>query len=525
MLHKRNFNASLRHSPSRKRRNLRLEMLSDRKLLAADISFSGGILDIQGTDERDIIQIEGTSDNFGIVSIRDEAGNVLDDAYFWGPNVDQIHVRALGGNDHVENNTDIYSKQWGGTGNDTLLGGTARDELRGDTGHDRLEGHDGNDYLSGWYGNDTVLGGDGPDTIYGGPGDDWLYGGDGDDFLAGWTGNDRLYGNDDNDTLKGGAHEDRLYGGYGNDLLLGEAGNDRLYGQGDHDTLKGGDGNDYLSGSSGNDNLYGGKGQDDLNGHSGDDGLFGGADDDDLNGGSGDDRFLITRDADTHYSGDTLEDIGLNDAKINFQNGKAKNFESSGGRWAYFADGSFTDAEFGRIDQSLAQVHAITGNTRLLKRANGAELEFTRFGPKIKGAPNFEPSGYNNSQTGEVSLMDRAFEQGDDWLAQTVIHEIGHNFDDENTDWSQWKNISGWRKTLGHDKDEYEVSGSGTWYHKKSAIFARTYGKYEPKEDFATYFAKIVMQDSDFTYNDFGNGGSDPLKNDFMNDFIDDMKV
>ncbi|TWU08155.1 calcium-binding protein [Stieleria varia] len=512
-----------RRSRKIKHRNLRLEMLSQRQLMAADISFADGIIDIEGTNNRDIIQIDGSSTGLGYITIRNSSGNIVDDAYFWGPNFSEIHVRALGGHDHVENNTDISSKQWGGTGDDTLLGGTARDELRGDTGNDRLEGHDGNDYLSGWDDNDTILGGNGDDDIYGGAGDDWLYGGDGNDFLAGWTGVDRIYGQNDDDTLKGGDHDDRLYGGSGNDLLQGQAGNDYLYGNGDHDTLQGGDGDDYLSGSSGNDNLYGGKGEDDLNGGSGDDGLFGGADDDELNGGTGDDRFLVNRDANTGYIADILEDIAWNDARINFQDGEGRKFESSGDRWAEFADGSFTDAEIERVDLALAELHGLTGNTRLLKRANGGELTFERMGPRLKG--NFTPNGYNNSLTGTVVLLDNGFAQTDDRLSQTVIHEVGHNFDNENLRWKQWKSISGWTKTVGKDKDDYRQSGDGTWFYKNTASFARNYGRFDPLEDFATYFAKTVMSMTGLTYDDDGSGGSDPLKDQFMMDFINDMKV
>lgn len=507
----------------RKQRLLCFEKLGERKLLAADISLSGGILEIQGTDNRDIIQIEGSVDSLGYVTIRNASGNILRDSYFWGPSVDEIQVRAHGGDDHVENNTDIFSKQYGGTGNDTLLGGTVRDELRGDTGNDRLEGHDGNDYLSGWHGNDTLLGGNGVDDIYGGTGDDWLYGGNDNDFLAGWTGKDRLYGNDGDDTLKGGDQEDWLFGGNGNDLLLGQAGNDRLYGSGDHDTLKGEDGDDYLSGGSGNDNLYGGKSRDDLNGGSGDDGLFGGADEDDLNGGSGDDRFLITRDSKTHYSGDKLEDITSNDAKINFQDGKGKVFESSGDRWAEYASGSFSDQEVERIDAALADLHGLTNNTKFLKHSNGSELVFQRMGAWLKG--NFEASGYNSRNTGTVTFLDNAFDQGEDWLAQVVIHEIGHNFDDENVNWTAWKSISGWTQTPGKDKDDYRLAGDGTWYYKETAVFARDYGRHDPREDFATYFTKVVMDNSQRTYGGTGAGTSDPLKEQFMKDFINSMKA
>ena len=40
----------------------------------------------------------------------------------------------------------------------------------------------------------------------------------------------------------------------------------------------------------------------------------------------------------------------------------------------------------------------------------------------------------------------------------------------------------------------------------------------------ATYFTKVVMDNSQRTYGGTGAGPSDPLKDQFMKDFIDSMK-
>ena len=400
-----------------------------------------------------------------------------------------------------------------------------------------MEGHDGDDYLSAWYGNDIVRGQNGDDTIYGSYGDDTLYGGAGNDFLAGWSGKDYVYGDSGNDTLKGGDHEDRLYGGSGNDTLRGQAGDDRLYGQSGNDTLKGESGNDYLSGSSGtdilfggsghdtlyggsgHDSLYGESGNDDLNGQWGDDGLFGGSGSDDLNGGSGDDRFLVLNDQPNNSHNETLEDIGFNDALIKFQDGEEVYQEVSNGTWYWVDNGSFTEDEVVKVDESLRTLHHMTGNTRMLKKANGGELIFERMGER-KGT--FAVAGLNGG--GRIALMDATFDSGDDWLAQVVIHEIGHNWDDENPEWNKWKGISGWTKTLKGDKEQYNQSGDGKWLYKDNAVFARNYGSFNPKEDFATYFTKVVMDDNGWSFDNFGSGGTDPLKEQFMRDFINDMK-
>lgn len=488
--------------------------------MAADISFADGILSVEGTDSRDIVQIEGSASGLGEVTIRDSNNYVLESSYFWGPNVDRINVVVHGGDDHVENNTDIRSYIYGGSGNDTLKGGLGNDRLYGDSGNDYIEGHDGHDYVSAGSGNDTVLGQNGNDTIYGGTGDDVLRGGAGNDFAAGWTGKDYLYGDDGDDTLKGGDQDDRLYGGNGNDYLRGQNGDDRLYGQAGNDTLKGEAGNDYLSGSSGNDNLYGGSGEDDLNGHSGDDGLFGGADPDTLNGGSGDDRFLVYNDQPGNTHDEVLEDLSWNDAKINFQDGKAKHFEFGNNDWAYLEAGEFSEAEIISVDAALADLHAVTGNTNLLKRANGAELIFERLGSQTKG--NFAVGGVNSGD--RITLVDATFADDQDWISQVVFHEVGHNWDNENDNWSGWKNISGWRTTVGREKDEFLRSGDGEWYYKDSAVFARDYGKRNPYEDFATYFAMTMANFSGGSF-DGNNVGQDALKDEFMKNFIDDMQA
>ena len=375
-----------------KTRRLGIERMEHRKLMAADIALDGGILDIDGTNEDDVIRVQNTSvpqlvsryqfsggltGRFsappitsqlnlpGIeVTIRDTDGNLKLDAdgnelkeTFLQTQVDSIHISAGSGDDHVVNSTAIPSEIHGGNGNDTVQGGSGVDQIDGGWGADRLSG------------------GSSGDVIEGGPNNDTVYAGSGDDQVVGESGNDKLSGGTGDDTIHGGSGNDSLTGSYGNDLLYGESG---------HDTVNGGSHDDDLYGGTGNDKLYG---------TYGDDGLFGGGGKDSLNGGLGDDRFLVVTDEPALLSlqltnladpaktrdvssfrltasaklpqasllvsdlfspiNDEIEDLNDNDAKINFVNGQGQTFNFSGGAWSQFDAGAFSDEEIELVDQSL----------------------------------------------------------------------------------------------------------------------------------------------------------------------------
>lgn len=498
---------------NRKRRSLKFESMEGRQLMAADIGLDNGILRVEGTNSADVISIDevsapvlqtvflgsGLGSGAGIqsasvarlqtnaiflgpsvkVTVAQPNGTVLDQAQFSKSSVTSIEVRSLGGNDVVENDTSISSRQFGGSGNDVLRGGSARDYLYGQSGNDQLLGNAGNDYLSGSYGNDTLEGG---------------------------SGNDSLYGSYDDDTLLGGSGADYLYGSSGNDVLKGESGNDSLYGGSGDDDHYGGSGNDYLSGSSGDDGLYGGSGTDSLR------------------GGGGDDRFLVLNDVPVQFLGitvghttaDTIHDKASNDAKVNFENGEGRRFDFSGGRWSELDDGTFTPAEIERVDQALADLHHKTGNTTLLKKADGGEVVFERLGPQIDG--NFNVGGVNGG--GKITLLDATF-SSDRGLAQTVFHEIGHNWEDENARWDDWKAISGWRSFFWfwESKDGYTQSGDGDWWYRDGTTFASNYAKTNPKEDFAEYFSKVMMEDTGRNFIKSGEN-TNAAKQAFMDQFF-----
>ena len=292
------------------RRNLQIEALEHKTLLAADVlaSLDSGELIIIGTDNPDSVTVTREK---GAIVVR---ANEQPAMRFSTKGLALVSFKGGDGDDTFVNHTSIDSLAYGNRGNDTLVGGTGSDELHGGPGHDTLFGNEGDDELHGDYGDDVLHGGRGDDDLRGWYGDDTLFGDEGDDILSGYEGDDVLFGGSGNDILKG--HE-------GNDDLFGEDGNDELYGWTGDDLLVGADGNDYLSGWSGQDILLGGRGDDTLRGHAGRDLLIAGHGKDSLDGGSGEDVVVGgTTDYDDNYPAleaimaawDTNEDV---DTRVN----------------------------------------------------------------------------------------------------------------------------------------------------------------------------------------------------------------
>ena len=323
--------------------------------------------------------------------------------------------------------------------------------------------------------------------------------------------------------LNGGSGNDKLYGSNGDDELNGGSGNDTLYGGRDKDVLRGESGNDYLDGGTHNDDLYGGTGSDRLYGRSGDDGLFGGVDTvrDWLTGGKGDDRFLWDIEGERNGNiGDWLKDHKApnrgSDATIRFYSAESRKKKCPKNKTDTYDSGRFTNEEIEAIDQALADLHHQTRNTKLLKLANGEGLSFERLGARIKGSCSEGVLGWNSDARKMITLVDDSFLDAT-ILPQVVFHEVAHNWENENVKWNSWKKISGWRRS---SKSGYVESGNERWWHKASATFARDYGKHDPYEDFATYFAKVMMDDSGRTYEDDRTGSTNTKKERFMDTFF-----
>jgi hypothetical protein len=271
------------------------------------------------------------------------------------------------------------------------------------------------------------------------------YGGSGNDYLEGYNGRDEFYGGSGNDILKGYS---------GNDLLHGDSGNDTLYGGADHDDLFGDGDTDTLYGGSGNDGLYGGAGTDKLYGE------------------SGSDRFLV-------MSGSPEQkDAAAEDAVITFRNGNK----------------TWNESEIEAVDVALRQLHHKTGNDNLLELKNGTSMTFVR---NAKGSKSTTLA--DNDSRGTINAYDSMFARNG-LAAQTVIHEIAHNWDTEHNNWNTWLSRSGWTSTRPSTANlpRYTQSTDGAWYFQSVSTptdprFVRSYGLTNPREQFATawesYFA------------------------------------
>jgi Ca2+-binding RTX toxin-like protein len=325
----------------------RTESFESRLMLTAMVNQVGDVLQVEGTNNDDAIEIsyadEAQTQVQAVVS--DANGNVLASGQFNAANIDSIEVNSLDGDDDVRNNTNIESELNGNGGNDLLQGGTDDDDLNGGNGDDQkfdgdedsIEREDGIVLVTGTNADDTIrvqytdssrdeivitikdadgnlleeedysadsvdriivngLNGDDylrNDTrigceLNGGNGIDLLVGGRSADVLRGGFGDDSLYGQSGDDVLQGEAGDDCIKGSYGNDLIDGGDGNDTIYGDRTYLTsFRAGD--DVINGGDGNDTIRGGYGDDTLNGNDGRDTIIGERGNDTITGGNGND--------------------------------------------------------------------------------------------------------------------------------------------------------------------------------------------------------------------------------------------
>ena len=165
----------------------------------------------------------------------------------------------------------------------------------------------------------------------------------------------------------------------------------------------------------------------------------------------------------------------------------------------------------------FSHLHRKVGNTSLLKKSTGnGELVFQRLGDQIAG--NFAAAGINSPDL--ITFVDATFDNDEDWVAQVVYHEVGHNFDNENPNWEDWKDLSDWRQfSSGADTTGFTQSDDGQWWFENGAQFSRDYGKRNPREDFATSFAKYFMDEAG---RDFSGAGEQTVadKVEFLDDFF-----
>jgi hypothetical protein len=239
----------------------------------------------------------------------------------------------------------------------------------------------------------------------------------------------------------------RIMGGSGPDIITGGTAADKILGGGQKDRLLGGDGRDTLKGGGGPDILFGGLGGDRLS------------------GGGGTDRFLS-------QAGDRALDKARVDARINFVNGNA----------------TWTDQEILLVDIGLERLQNRTGNTRLLKLPFGRQLRFVRM-TDLSGALA------DNDSRGNIRFASLLFTSYASSTWETVIHEIGHNWDtfdarEPNRFFRGFLSLSGWTQSPPNFFAYTSTFAYGElWYYQTSASFATSYARSHPAEDWSESFA------------------------------------
>jgi Ca2+-binding RTX toxin-like protein len=183
-----------------------VEAIEARRMLAASVTLSGGVLTVTGTESADVIEFDLRS----ATQLKVEVGSLEQKVDY--SKVTKIVVNALGGNDVVEfnqrNPITVGVEVSAGTGNDTV---------EATAGRDTLYGGGGNDFLDGREGSDSIFGENGNDKLEGKGGNDSLYGGNGDDYIQGQAGDDLIRGNAGHDDIIGGSGRNRIRGNGGND--------------------------------------------------------------------------------------------------------------------------------------------------------------------------------------------------------------------------------------------------------------------------------------------------------------------
>jgi hypothetical protein len=278
--------------------------------------------------------------------------------------------------------------------------------------------------------------------------------------------------------------EIQFQGGDGNDSFTNYTNiPSKAYGGGGNDVLRGGSGNDILEGGDGNDRLFGGAGNDTLRGGDGNDMLYGGSGADKLYGEGGADRILVMQ------GSTAVQDLNkAQDAVLTFRTG-------TGDSGIQNPDGkAWTDADIEQVDKALGILHEATGNTALLKLANGNGIVFERFGT----LENYG-WGFQNSNLGIIGLSDLALSGHQTKVVGNILHEIGHNWDTENPNWESFKKLSGWQLAdtnnaqppLGFNRND-PMYGE-TWEYRTNSAFATWYARSHPNEDFAESFAAYFI--------------------------------
>src|SRR5205809_774278 len=138
-----------------KRRRFRpcLESLEVRELFAGNISFSAGVVRINGTSRADRALVTASGDQLNVLLFSHKGKHLTVPLAA----VQQVVFLGQGGNDRFINQTAVPSRAVGGGGNDLLQGGTGNDTLLGGAGNDVLIGGGGVDVLNGGRGRNRII--------------------------------------------------------------------------------------------------------------------------------------------------------------------------------------------------------------------------------------------------------------------------------------------------------------------------------------------------------------------------------
>lgn len=419
-----------RQAPHRDRSSssLSYEKLQSRLVLAGiffdaatgTVTISGGA----GNDAGRFFQLDATTYRATLVGVGSENFNISD--------VNEFVFIGFGGDDFVNNLTEVNSQLLGGSGADTLRGGDGDDFINGGAGNNSLFGEGGDDRIIGLQGDDTILGDDGNDRIFAGNGSNRILGGAGDDLIFGGTGVDRINGEGGIDQIFGLAGDDVLHSGDGGvagslgttqaDLILGHDGNDRILGAGGLNVFYGGNGDDVFRGGAGENRLHGQAGDDTLTGGSTADFIAGHAGNDTVSGLGGNDFILVD-------AGNDAVDGGAGTDLLVYR------FDTS----EYAARGSGTSAT---LDHSVDGMDTID-NVETLRFSDATRRVFSQAPTMVTVRPIVVS---NNNGSNSAEFFGNASQEA------AIMREVDAIFAGSNID-IQWQATRNWRNTFANVGD------------------------------------------------------------------------
>jgi Animal haem peroxidase/RTX calcium-binding nonapeptide repeat (4 copies) len=321
-------------------------------------------------------------------------------------------------------------------GEHVVLGGTeGNDTLIGDKGIDTLWGDGGDDYLNAGMESDQVFGGEGDDIIEDPFGDNFLRGNQGNDVISSGHGLSILFGDTGQDAIIASTDTVEVFAGEGNDFILGGSAADGLMGNEGDDWIEGGEGFDGLSGENselffnspivGHDILNGQGNDTDYDGENGDDIMVQGAGIQRNNGMQGFDWAIHKGD---NVAADSDLSIGVAVAAVTPAFILRDRFDSVEGLSGWKMD------------------DVLTGNSKLLVAGSGFDSSLNQAGvDRIHGlAAVIGAAGDANPLNDPNAIIlssDRAFAGGEILLGGAGSDVITGNLGDDIIDGDAWLNV------------------------------------------------------------------------------------